>query len=72
MTAISRIELRCEGCPATAITDADPDRGDVIVPSKWSTVSVRGGFGDNLSLSKHFCPTCTEHVLKAVHRPRST
>jgi hypothetical protein len=69
VTAVSRIELRCDSCVAKTITDADPDDGDVTVPSKWSTLTILGGFGDALRIDKHLCPTCTERVVKASKTP---
>jgi hypothetical protein len=66
MTAVARVELRCNSCPAKVITDINPDNDEVIVPSKWSSVSLRGGFGDNFSLSHHHCPPCTDRVIKAI------
>jgi hypothetical protein len=66
MTAVSRIELRCNSCPATVITDETPDDHTLIVPSKWSTLKLRGGYGDDLVIAKHLCPTCTTRVVKAI------
>lgn len=68
MTAVTRIELRCDRCPTTVITDMDHDDGHEIIPSKWSYATLRGGFGDSLTINKHLCPTCTSEVASVLSK----
>lgn len=66
MSVQSRVEITCDRCFVKQLTDRDRDDNEAIVPSKWSTLKLTGGYGDNLSWVKHLCGMCTETVKKAA------